>query len=86
MRDPDSYSDSHIPLVCVCWSVVSIWLASTPGVRIRSADLGLPRVASEVRPWIVAAFCYLRTQAGLLALRDRPIMLGKTEAVTRQST
>jgi len=35
-------------------------------------------------PWIVAAFCYLRTQAGLLALRGRLIMLRQTEEVTRR--
>jgi hypothetical protein len=35
-------------------------------------------------PWMVAAFCFLRTQAGLLALRDRPITLRQTEEVARR--
>src|SRR5215472_14751726 len=36
--DPDSYPSS--PYECVCWSVLSIWLASITGVQIRAADLG----------------------------------------------
>jgi len=33
---------------------------------------------------MVAAFCSLRTQTGLLALRDRLIMLRQTEEVARR--
>jgi hypothetical protein len=48
--------------------------------------IGTNRMFGRVTASQVAAFCYLRTQAGLLALRDRPIMLGQTEVVTRRST